>query len=248
MKLRALLVTSRVTFVPENYNQLVCGLAETPHIVGCLVIDNREWKMVAQGLALVLTGAAPRMGLQLLKNFFSDELDKKQRAFQQAQKKFFVVNDLNSEEAFEILRRENIELILNARTRTIFKKKLLEIPALGCINIHHGLLPDQRGLMCDFWAHLEKTPAGFSIHQMTPKLDDGAILKVVEVKTDKSNYMESILEGSRCEVAAVQEALQEIAAQRKILGIENKKTAATVYRRNPKLSDFFKLRKRGVKI
>jgi folate-dependent phosphoribosylglycinamide formyltransferase PurN len=237
-----------VTFVPENYSQLVCGLADSPHIVGCMVIDNREWKMIAQGLALLLTGAAPRMGWQLLKNLLADALHLKQQSYQKAQKKFFIVSDLNSEEALTILRDEKIDLILNARTRTIFKKKLLETPKLGCINIHHGLLPDQRGLMCDFWAHLEKTPAGFSIHQMTPKLDDGAILKVVEVPSTKDNYLESILEGSRHEVWAAHEALGEIAKNGRVQGLENKKTETTIYRRNPTITDFFKLRFKGVKI
>jgi len=248
MSLRALLVTSRVTFVPENYNQLVCGLAEVPHVVGCMVIDNREWPMVAQGLALILTGAGPRMGLQLLKNFFNDLLPHKKAAFEKATKKFFVVKDLNSEEAFEILRRENIDLILNARTRTIFKKNLLATPRLGCINIHHGLLPDQRGLMCDFWAHLEKTPSGFSIHQMTSKLDAGAILKVVEVKTAKTDYLQSIYDGSKHEVAAAKEVLENIARTGQVTGAENVKTENTVYRTNPKLPDFFKLQLRGTKI
>lgn len=248
MGLRALLVTSRVTFVPENYNQLVCGLAENPHIVGCLVIDNRDWRLVAQGLALIVTGAGPRLGFQLLKNFFNDLLASKKYTYEKAGKSFFVVQDLNSEEALKILRRENVDLILNARTRTIFKKTLLSTPRLGCINIHHGLLPDQRGLMCDFWAHLEKTPSGFSIHQMTSKLDAGAILKVVEVPTAKSDYLRSIYEGSKHELAAAKEALSEIAQSGAVSGTENVKTENTLYRKNPTLLDFFKLQFKGTKI
>jgi folate-dependent phosphoribosylglycinamide formyltransferase PurN len=248
MGLRTLLVTSRVTFVPENYSQLVCGLAEAPHIVGCMVIDNREWHMVVQGLALMLTGAAPRLGSQLLLNFFKDLLEHKKSAYEKKQKMFFMVDDLNSEEALEILRREKIDLVLNARTRTIFKKTLLATPRLGCLNIHHGLLPDQRGLMCDFWAHLEKSPSGFSIHQMTSKLDAGAILKVVEVPGDKTNYLESLFQGSKLEVHAAVETLTDIAVRDQVQGQENLKTANTIYRRNPTLMDFFKSKFKGTKI
>jgi len=248
MSLRALLVTSRVTFVPENYNQLVCGLASAPHIVGCVVIDNREWKIVAQGLALVFSGAAPRLGFQLLQNFFGDLLHHKRRAFEGQQKMFLMVKDLNSEHALEVLRKEKIDLIINARTRTIFKKKLLEVPRLGCINIHHGLLPNQRGLMCDFWAHLEDTSSGFSIHQMTSKLDAGSILNVVEVPTDKANYLTSIYEGSKLEVQATKEVLTEIANSGQVTGFSNEATPTTVYRKNPSLMDFFKLKIKGTKI
>ncbi len=248
MALRALLVTSRVTFVPENYSQLVCELAKAPHIAGCIVVDNRQWSLVAQGLVLVLTGAAPRLGAQLIINFFKDLLDHKKSAYDENKKIFVVVKNLNSDETLEILQREKIDLILNARTRTIFKKRLLETPRLGCINIHHGLLPDQRGLMCDFWAHLEKTSSGFSIHQMTPKLDAGAILNVVEVPTDKSNYLDSIYQGSKLEVSAALGVLAEINSKNQIQGQENLKSEKTTYRKNPTLIDFFKLRILGAKI
>ncbi|WP_413290566.1 formyltransferase family protein [Bdellovibrio sp. HCB337] len=248
MSLRVLLVTSRVTFVPENYNQLVCGLASTPHVVGCVVIDNREWKMVLQGLALLLTGAAPRMGLQLLTNFFGDLMKHKRQAYEGSGKLFLVVKDLNAAAVQSVLLRERIDLIVNARTRTIFKKQLLETPRLGCINIHHGLLPNQRGLMCDFWSHLENTSTGFSIHQMTPKLDDGNILSVVEVPSDKTDYMKSIYEGSKLEVQATKEVIADIASSGTIAGFKNEKTEQTIYRKNPGIVDFFKLKFKGVKI
>lgn len=248
MSLRALLVTSRVTFVPENYNQLVCGLANVPHVVGCIVINNRDWRIVLQALALILTGAAPRMGFQLLQNFFGDLLHHKRRAYEGSRKMFLMVKDLNSDAALEVLRREKIDIILNARTRTIFKKKLLEAPRLGCINIHHGLLPNQRGLMCDFWAHLENTSSGFSIHQMTTKLDAGSILNVVEVPTDKTNYLHSIYEGSKLELQAAKEVLAEIARSGQVNGFKNEITPDTVYRKNPSIMDFFKLKSKGIKI
>jgi methionyl-tRNA formyltransferase len=172
----------------------------------------------------------------------------KRTAYLEKHKRFFLVKDLNSEHALGILKQENIDVVLNARTRTFFKKKLLASPRLGCINIHHGLLPDQRGLMCDFWAHLDGTPAGFSIHQMTSKLDDGAILKVVPVVTDQKDYMTSILLASQMEVRAAEESLDAIAAAQAIVGTENLKTENTLYRRNPGIFDFYKLRKKGTRI
>lgn len=247
-ELRTMLVTSRVTFVPENYNRLVCGLAGSNHVVGCIVIDNRQWVIALQGLALWLTRAAPKMGAQLLRNLFFDTLQIKKNAYTNVGKSFHVVKDLNSEEALQILKSENIDLILNARTRTYFRKKLLAVPKYGCINIHHGLLPDQRGLMCDFWGHLEDTPVGFSIHQMTAKLDDGAILKVVELTAAKMDYMQTILLGSSAEVIASEEVLQKIADAGKVEGLANVKTSNTVYRTNPRVSDFTKLRRKGIEI
>lgn len=246
--MKCFLVSSSVTFVPDNYESFVIGLSEDPRVQGLILIDNREFGVLAKALALLLTGAAPRLGFQLLRNFFGASTKRKRQAYVSQDKKFFLVDDINSEEVLDLIRRENVDLLFNARTRSFFKKKLLAAPTLGCINIHHGLLPEQRGLMCDFWAHMEKTPFGFSIHQMTSKLDDGPLLKVSEVKTDKTNYMNSIAQGARQEAMTAKEVLKEIEHSRKIQGTANAKSAQTVYRGNPGLLDFYKLRLRGTKI
>ncbi|WII72867.1 formyltransferase family protein [Bdellovibrio sp. 22V] len=246
--MRTLLVTSAVTFVPQNYDGLVLPLAQDPHITALVVIDNRSWDIIVKALLLLLSGAAPLMGWQLLKNFFDNSLERKKKAFSAAGKKVWVLKDINSEESLNILHSLQPDLIVNARTRSFFKKKLLAIPKMGCINIHHGLLPDQRGLMCDFWAHLFDTSFGFSIHEMTSKLDDGALLKVVEVHSDKSNYLESLATGASLEANATAEVLRQIAAEKTVRGVENTRTPQTVYRTNPQLRDFYKLRSKGTRI
>ncbi|WP_413560581.1 formyltransferase family protein [Bdellovibrio sp. HCB209] len=250
--MKTFLVSSTVTFVPENYEAFVNSLADSDKIHGLILIENRDWKIVAKALALLLSGAAPRMGWHLLKNYFGSSNARKEQAFARNGKVFRVVSDINSKETLEFIKQENVELIVNARTRSFFKKNLLNAPRYGCINIHHGLLPEQRGLMCDFWAHMEKTSFGFSIHQMTSKLDDGPILHVGEVKTDSSNYMTSIFEGSLLESQAIENLLAKLAknkhADNIFSGLENIKTQETKYRTNPSLIDFYKLQLRGTKI
>lgn len=246
--MKAFLVSSVVTFVPNNYTELVGGLAENPSIQGLILIDNREISIALKGLALLLSGAAPRMGLQLLKNYFSPQVGFKKNLYTARGKKFYLVTDINSEETAKLLRDEKVDLLLNARTRSFFRQTTRTAPRWGCINIHHGLLPEQRGLMCDFWAHLYQTRCGFSIHQMTTKLDDGPILKVVEVPTDRTNYMESIALAARLEVSAASEVLEKIAAAQAIVGTSNIQNSETVYRNNPKLLDFYKLHFRGTRI
>lgn len=246
--MRALLVTSAVTFVPENYDDFVLPMAEIPEVIGLLVIDNRSWKILFQGLLLLITGAAPRMGWQIIKNHFGNSLERKRRAFEAQGKSFRIVSDINAAETLHLLQEMQLDLLVNARTRSLFKKPLLQIPKLGCINIHHGLLPHQRGLMCDFWAHFFATSSGFSIHQMTPKLDDGALLKVVEVPSDKKDYLASLKKGAGLEALTLKDLLKQIALQGSLSSIENKKTDETVYRRNPRLRDFYRLRFKGIKI
>lgn len=246
--MRTWLVTSAVTFVPDNYEDLVLPLAQNPHIEGLLILDNRGPDILLKALLLIFSGAGPRLGWQLLKNSRGRSLEKKKELYQKHGKKVLVFKDINDPDCLHELESLQPDLILNARTRSFFRKKILALPRWGCLNIHHGLLPDQRGLMCDLWAHLEGTPAGFSIHVMTSKLDDGAILTSTEVPSDKKNYLKAIKEAARLEAQAAAQVLANIAQTGKIEGQENLKTATTVYRSNPGLKEFYKLRWRGVKI
>ncbi|MGZ3770201.1 MAG: formyltransferase family protein [Bdellovibrio sp.] len=246
--MKTLLITSAVTFVPRNYDEFIAPMAENSHIAGLIIIDNRSWDIVFKACALILSAAAPRMGFHLLKNQFDSSIKRKQAYFSAQGKQVWVVRDINSSESLALLKSIDPDLLLNARTRSFFKKNLLSIPKYGCVNIHHGLLPHQRGLMCDFWSHLYNLPSGFSIHQMTEKLDDGVLLKVVEVPSDKQNYFSTIQKGAAMEASAAQQVLSQIATDKKIQGIENLKTENTVYRRNPGLKDFYNLRLKGVKI
>jgi methionyl-tRNA formyltransferase len=55
--------------------------------------------------------------------------------------------------------------------------EVLDIPRLGAINGHDGLLPRYRGLNATGWALRNDEPAfGVTVHYMTPGLDDGPIL------------------------------------------------------------------------
>ena len=75
------------------------------------------------------------------------------------------------------LRGQNLDLIISVAAPTIFKQELIDIPRLGCINIHHAPLPRYRGMMPNFWQlyHGEKT-VGITIHKINSKIDEGEII------------------------------------------------------------------------
>lgn len=248
MTLKAILVTSEVTFVGENYHQVILSLAENPHVQGLVVIQNREPKLSLLGLLAAATGAAPRFGFQLFKNSLFPNTDEKVRAYESQGKKVFFTRDINTPEAIQYLRSLSPDILINARSRCFFLDEVLALPRLGCINIHHGLLPFQRGVMCDFWAHMHEKPFGFTIHQMTKKIDDGPIIRVEEVKIAKENYTRSIFEGSKLEARALTEVLEEINQKQAITGTPNLKTPDTKYWKNPRLMDFYRLRLKGIKV
>ncbi len=249
--MRTVLVTSSLTFVPENYDRMVCEMAKHSDIVGLIVLDNKDLKIIFKALALILTFSAPRLGLTLLKNYFGQSHQRRTEAYVGLGKKIWTLKNINSPEALKIISDEKIDLIINSRTRFIFKERLLKAAQIGCVNIHHGLLPAQRGLMCDFWAHLENEDYGFSIHQMTKKIDDGPILKVINFGKPKNNYLLSILAGSEVEAQACKDIITEIKKNGFTQVVPNQSANQIVqpnYRKNPSLMIGYKLQLKGIKV
>lgn len=243
-----MLITSEVTFVGENYHQLILPLAQQKSVVGLIVIRNRHRTLAFKGALGMLSLAAPRFGFQLFWNNLFPGTQKKIEAYEAAGKKVYFTDDVNSHETLELLKGLCIDLLVNARSRCFFREAVLALPPLGCINIHHGLLPDQRGVMCDFWAHLQGEAYGFTIHQMTKKIDDGAIIRVQEGKCSEASYTRAIFEGSKSEAEALMDVLNEIEKNNKVIGTPNLKTAETKYFKNPSVKDFYRLRIKGIKV
>jgi len=83
----------------------------------------------------------------------------------------------------KIIRKINPDIIFSISWRQMLSKEILEIPKMGCINLHGSLLPKYRGFSPVVWAIIngeEKT--GVTLHYMTEKPDAGDIIAQKEVK------------------------------------------------------------------
>jgi methionyl-tRNA formyltransferase len=58
----------------------------------------------------------------------------------------------------------------------ILRQVLLQIPRLGVLNVHLGLLPEVRGMSSPEWSLLKRVPVGITIHYMDAGIDTGPIL------------------------------------------------------------------------
>lgn len=84
---------------------------------------------------------------------------------------------IKTEEFAETLRSFNPDLIIVAAYGRILPSSILDLPPLGCINIHGSLLPRHRGAAPIQWAILAgDSEAGVTIMQMDVGMDTGAML------------------------------------------------------------------------
>lgn len=59
----------------------------------------------------------------------------------------------------------------------ILRREILEIPRLGVVNVHLGLLPEIRGMSSVEWAMLTGVPPGVTLHFMDRGIDTGPVLR-----------------------------------------------------------------------
>ena len=85
------------------------------------------------------------------------------------------------------------ELIVVAAYGKILPKEVLELPPLGCINVHSSLLPKYRGAAPINWAILNgETETGVTIMEMAQALDAGDILAQRATPIDPEENVETL--------------------------------------------------------
>ncbi len=101
-----------------------------------------------------------------------------------------VINDSNSKDFVEHIRALNPDVIISYSAPQIIKEELLSVPRHGIINVHGSLLPDYRGCLPSFWYLFnDEKIGGASVHYMSKKIDDGAIIKQGIVDLDGCKTM-----------------------------------------------------------
>jgi methionyl-tRNA formyltransferase len=86
--------------------------------------------------------------------------------------------NINGPESLAHIRSLAPDVVISLASNQIFRKDLLALPPLGCLNLHTAKLPKYRGLMPLFWALSNNEPEiGVSVFKMDAGIDTGPILR-----------------------------------------------------------------------
>lgn len=100
---------------------------------------------------------------------------------------FYVVDNINSEESYKLIKNINPDVIFSVHFDRILKPEICSIAAQCAVNIHPSLLPKYRGLapFQNVLRYGEKETA-ITIHYITEKVDEGNIIaqKVLPLTND----------------------------------------------------------------
>lgn len=84
----------------------------------------------------------------------------------------------------EAIRSLRADIAVSALFGYVLRGELIESFPGGCVNIHTGLLPYNRGAHPNVWSIVEGTPAGVTIHYMDAGVDTGDIIAQREVSVE----------------------------------------------------------------
>jgi methionyl-tRNA formyltransferase len=245
----------RVLFITEDDPLYVIRLFEvffqeypTDVIEVCGITIDRPfheppWKTLRRMLGLYGPLGVARIGARFLRAKLSGHSIG--RLASERSIPMYPTNSVNAPAYLEQVRRLAPDVIVSVAAPEIFRKELLRIPRLRCINIHSGRLPLYRGMMPTFWQMLKGEPAiTVTVHEMAEKLDAGGVLGTASVPIAPRDSLDRVItitkqEGARLLIRVLQKIRSNQAAAMPL----DMKDAA--YFSFPKREHVLEFRKRG---
>ena len=116
---------------------------------------------------------------------------------------------VNGADFLEDLRRLDPDLVISVSCPQIFGRELLEVPRLGCINVHSARLPDYRGVLPTFWVLARgEAETGVTVHFMSPGIDGGDIITQQRVGISADETLHSLMR--KCKSVAADAILETV--------------------------------------
>lgn len=229
--MKIIIVTSEVTFVPKNCQLFLNDVLKnnSSNLTGLIIVKNISLDLLPKIIWLYALGCKNFAGC-LLRNILELPLEKRERLFKKNNLPVLKVKNVNDPKIINWIKKNEIDLIINMRTRAIFREELLSSTKFGCVNIHHGLLPKYRGIFCDLYALSENRPAGITIHRMSKKVDDGEIIYTKEISNNnEKNYINYLSKTGSEEATLVRNLIQHIEKYKSLpIGINNHDTSFVI--------------------
>jgi len=108
---------------------------------------------------------------------------------------YLKVDNPNDRDALEFLKDQNPDLILSIGSN-IIREQFLEIPTIGVLNVHMGILPEYRGIGVTEWPIIENRvhdiSLGITLHFMDSGVDTGPIVDTKKINIYNCNSLDEL--------------------------------------------------------
>lgn len=118
--------------------------------------------------------------------------------------------NINAESNIQKLKELELDILISIGSNQIFKKKLIDVPTDGILNLHTGALPKYRGLMPTFWAmYNQEEVIGVSVFLVDEGIDSGPIYAQKMIPITGLTQREVIIKTKGVGVELIQQALRD---------------------------------------
>ncbi len=217
--MRIIIITQRDPFHLANHlDYLFSNLPGYAKIVGCVVLNvspfGKKMNFIEKTIkTLRIFGL--RFFLRFALRFIFAQLIPSSKIHKVLQKhdceQIILSDSINSEASRLRLREMEPDLFISVAGNEIFRKPLLDIPPLGCLNLHTALLPKYRGLMPSFWVLKNgEQITGVSVFFVDEGIDSGPILVQRAIEIEGMTQEELIVCTKRLGMVALLESIKKI--------------------------------------
>jgi len=244
--MNTILVTSDFTYTPNNYNDVLeTVLNKSQKKIRAVILIRINLLNIFYLIPYLYLSGCKNIANTLINNIIDILLKRKEKLFKKYNIPFKYVKNINGHETILWIKQIKPNLIINMRARYIFRETILSIPNFGCVNVHHGLLPKQKGLFCNLYALANNQETGFTIHKMNNKIDQGQIYYREKVKGNK-NYLAYLANNAVSEGVAIANFINNLSKNNSLMkGISNK-CDNPITTTTPNFSTIKQLQKKGI--
>ncbi len=143
--------------------------------------------------------------------------------------KITISENINSPSSINIINSYKPDILVSVLGNQIFKKQIINLAPMGCINLHTALLPKYRGLMPTFWVlkNNEKR-TGVSVFYVDEGIDSGPIITQKEIKINNQTHADLIRDTKRVGMELIAKSI-DLIHHNKVKLIENPNENSSYY-------------------
>ena len=252
--MRIVLITQDDPFyLPNNLDFLFKNLPDQTEIVGCVVTKASPFGKRESFLDKALRTYSIfgvrfflRYGLDYLISKLPQRAGVKDVLRRHQVPEIPLAGSLNSSTSLETLRAMSPDLLISIAGNEIFRKPLIELAHLGCLNLHTALLPKYRGLMPSFWVLKNgEKETGVSVFYVDEGIDSGPILVQERVGIGNMTQRQLIERTKAVGMCAIVKAVEKI-RDGDTMTLPNEDAKST-YFRFPTKQDVLEFRQSGAR-
>jgi methionyl-tRNA formyltransferase len=217
--MRIVLITQDDPFyLPENLDFFLSNLPDDTEVVGCVVtkvspFGKKESFLDKARRTYGIFGARffLRYGLDYLVSKLPHRSSVPDVLRRHQVPEVPITGSLNSSASLEELQALSPDRFISIAGNEIFRRPLIDLAPLGCLNLHTALLPKYRGLMPSFWVLKNgEKETGVSVFFVDEGIDSGPIIVQERIDIGRMTQRDLIKRTKALGMQAILKAVEKI--------------------------------------